>query len=83
MARKRKLTDEEEQDVRELTEVMLAFRDEHNRAPTMDELKAWWKAHCEARLRKVSKLCKGAGTPVVLENGKYRLLPFGTDLSRN
>jgi hypothetical protein len=83
MSRKRRLTEEDEHDAEELAEVMLAFSDEHGRAPTMDELKVWWKAHCEAQLRKLIEVVERTGMPVVFENGKYRILPLGTDLARN
>jgi hypothetical protein len=83
MTSKRKLTDEERQEVEQLTEVMLAFRDAHGRDPMMDELKAWWKAYCEGRLRKLIEVLKKTGMPVVFENGVYRILPSGTDLTRN
>jgi hypothetical protein len=75
--------DEIEIEKRKLTQVMLAFRDTHGRAPTMDELRVWWKAHCEAELRRLIELVTRAGTPVVYENGEYKILPFGTDLTRN
>jgi len=49
----------------------------------MDELRVWWKAHCEAELRRLIELVKRQGTPVVYENGEYKILPYGTDLTRN
>jgi len=52
--------------------------------PTTDELRVWWRAHCEAELlRRLIELVKRQGTPVMYENGEYKILPSGTDLTRN
>jgi hypothetical protein len=75
--------DEERETLHEMVEAMADFHEVHGRPPTTAEFQSWWRDHCKAKLRKLIECVERQGTPVVYENGKYRILPPGTDLTRN